>query len=280
MRKIHSDEIVAVVIRAVREANTRLPVDIVQALKSAREREGNTRARSFLDIILANAAIACKEEMALCQDTGLVVVDIELGQEVSLEGDLLDAAVNEGIRQGYRQGFFRNSIVADPFNRINTGDNTPAVIHTRLVPGEQLRLTVLPKGAGSENMGQVAMLKPAQGIEGVKEFILQVVEQAGANPCPPIIVGAGVGGNMEMAAYLAKRALTRPVDQPHPRPELAILEAEMLKRVNATGIGPQGMGGDTTALAVHIEVYPTHIASLPVAVNLGCHSTRRATVVI
>ena len=278
MRKIHSEEIVAAVRQAVREANTHLPADIFQALKGARERESNTRARAFLDILLENAAIAVQEEMALCQDTGLVVVDIELGQEVYLQGDLLDAAVNEGIRQGYRQGFFRNSVVDDPFNRINTGDNTPAIIHIRLVPGDQLRLTVLPKGAGSENMGQVAMLKPAQGMEGVKEFILQVVEQAGANP--PIIVGAGVGGNMEMAAYLAKKALARPVGQPHPRADLAILEADLLERINATGIGPQGMGGSTTALAVHIEVYPTHIASLPVAVNLGCHSTRRVTVVI
>lgn len=277
MRTIHSNEVRDKVREAVLAANTRLPDDVLQALQAARQQERSARARHILDIILENAELAREESVALCQDTGMVVVEMELGNQLLIEGDLEDA-INEGIRTGYREGYFRNSVVRDPLNRINTGDNTPAIIHTHLAKGDGLVINLLPKGAGSENMGQVAMLKPAQGLEGIKDFVLKVVREAGSNPCPPIIVGVGIGGNMEKAALLAKRALMRPLDEVNARPDLAALEAELLNRINATGIGPQGLGGDTTALGVKVEVYPTHIACLPVAVCLGCHSTRRVRI--
>lgn len=279
MRHIEAEKISDAVARALIEANTRLPEDIVYALRAAREKESSARARRFLEIILENAELACNEGWALCQDTGMVVAEAEVGQEVYIEGDFVQA-INQGVRAGYERGYFRQSVVKDPFNRINSGDNTPAIIHTCLVPGEELRIALLPKGAGSENMGQLAMLKPVAGLQGVKDFVIKVVREAGANPCPPIIVGVGVGGNMGTAALLAQKALLRPVNQHHPRFDLAKLEAEMLETINRLGIGPQGMGGDTTALAVNIEVYPTHIASLPAAVSLGCHSTRRIVVTI
>lgn len=277
MRKIHVNEVTDRVRQAVLQANTRLPEDVLQALRKARGRESFDRAAGILDIILENAELAGAEGIALCQDTGMVVVEMEVGGELLIEGDL-EAAINEGIRTGYQEGYFRASVVRDPLNRINTGDNTPAIIHSRLVSGEGLTINLLPKGAGSENMGQIAMLKPSQGLGGIKEFIMKVVREAGPNPCPPIIVGVGIGGNMEKAALLAKEALLRPLDQGNPRPDLAALEDELLAMINATGIGPQGLGGDTTALGVNIEVYPTHIASLPVAVSLGCHSTRRVRI--
>lgn len=280
MRQINVKQISQAVKEAVMQANTLLPADVIQALKAALDKESSPRARRFLEIILENADLAAHENMALCQDTGMVVVDVELGQEAILQGGGLVAAINQGIKEGYQQGFFRKSVVNDPFQRINTGDNTPAIVHCNVVEGDKLKITVLPKGAGSENMGQLGMLKPAQGINGVKDFILKVVKEAGGNPCPPIIVGVGVGGNMEKAALLSKKALLRPVNIRNSREDIARLEEEMLQVVNALGIGPQGMGGDTTALAVNIEVYPTHIASLPVAVNLGCHSTRRVMVEI
>ncbi|MGE5390726.1 MAG: fumarate hydratase [Deltaproteobacteria bacterium] len=274
MRRIQSNDVKDRVQQAVLTANTRLPEDILLALQQARARERSVRASGILDIILENAELAEKERIALCQDTGMVVVEMEIGSELLIEGDL-EKAINEGIRTGYQEGYFRASVVRDPLNRINTGDNTPAIIHTRLVPGEGLTINLLPKGAGSENMGQIAMLKPSQGLPGIKDFVVKVVREAGSNPCPPIIVGVGIGGNMEKAALLAKEALLRPLNQMSPRPDLAALEQELLDMINATGIGPQGLGGDTTALGVNIEVYPTHIASLPVAVSLGCHSTRR-----
>lgn len=277
MRQINVDEVSKAVAAAVIEANTMLPPDVQGALQAALDRESQVGAAGFLNIIIENAQIAARDKMALCQDTGMVVAHIELGQEVHLVGGLLEDAIDQGIRDGYLRGYLRKSVVNDPFERINSGDNTPAIINIHLVAGEGLRITLLPKGAGSENMGQLAMLKPSAGIEGVKEFILQVVREAGGNPCPPIIVGVGVGGNMEKAAQLAKQALLREVGRPNPRPELASLEAEMLGRINSLGIGVMGIGGDTTALAVNIETYPTHIACLPVAVNLGCHSTRRIT---
>jgi len=277
MRRIQSNEIKDKIREAVLKANTRLPEDVLQALQEARARERSSRAVNILDIILENAELAREEGIALCQDTGMVVVEMEVGSELLIEGDL-EGAINEGIRAGYQEGYFRASVVRDPLNRINTGDNTPAIIHTRLVAGDGLILNLLPKGAGSENMGQVAMLKPSQGIPGIKDFVVKVVREAGSNPCPPIIVGVGIGGNMEKAALLAKEALLRPLNQANPRPDLAALEAELLVMINATGIGPQGLGGYTTALGVNIEVYPTHIASLPVAVSLGCHSTRRVKI--
>lgn len=278
MRQINVEQIKKAVESAVIEANTNLPEDVRAALQTALTKETSASALRCLQIILENAQIAEQDKMALCQDTGMVVAHIELGQEVHLVGGEIENAVNQGIRDGYRRGYLRKSVVSDPFTRINTGDNTPAVIHIHLMAGDGLRIVLLPKGAGSENMGQLAMLKPSAGREGVKEFILKVVREAEGNPCPPIIVGVGVGGNMEKAALLAKHALLREVGRPNAQPDLAALEEEMLQKVNDLRIGVQGLGGDTTALAVNIETYPTHIACLPVAVNLGCHSTRRITV--
>lgn len=275
MRQINVDTIRQAVKEMVMEANTRLPGDLQAALVSAKEKESSSRGRKILEICLENAALAASEGMALCQDTGLVVIDLEIGQALQLLGGDLEKAVNQGVREGYLAGSLRKSMVSDPLHRVNTGDNTPAVIHIHIVPGENLKITVLPKGAGSENMGQMAMLKPAQGVEGVKEFVFRVVREAGGNPCPPIIVGVGIGGNMEKVALLAKQALMREIGQVHPDARLADLEAELLTAINQMNIGPQGLGGDTTALAVHIETYPTHIACLPVAVCIGCHSTRR-----
>lgn len=277
MRQINVDLIEKAIAQAVIDANTVLPKDVQRALEAARERETLPAARRFLQIILENADIACRDRMALCQDCGMVVAHVELGQEIHLIGGDLEGAINSGISAGYQRGYLRKSVVKDPLERINTGDNTPAIVHITLVPGDILQLTLMPKGAGSENMGQLAMLKPSAGIEGVKDFILQVVRAAGGNPCPPVIVGVGIGGNMEKAALLAKHALLREVGHPNESPDLAKLEIEMLDRINATGIGVMGIGGNTTALAVNIETYPTHIACLPVAVNLGCHSTRRIT---
>jgi fumarate hydratase subunit alpha len=275
MRRINVDDIRQAVKEMVIEANIRLPEDIKSALAEAGEKERSPRARKILEICLENAEMAVAEKMALCQDTGLTVVDLEIGQELQLFGGDLVTAVNKGVSEGYLAGNLRKSIVKDPLTRINTGDNSPAVIHIHILPGEELKITVLPKGAGSENMGQMAMLKPAQGVEGVKSFVLKAVADAGGNPCPPIIVGVGIGGNMEMVTMLAKKALMREVGQKNPDAQLAGLEAELLEKINQTMIGPQGLGGDTTALAVHIETYPTHIACLPVAVCIGCHSTRR-----
>lgn len=277
MREINVNEIRTAVAEMVIEANTRLPVDVKEALYAARENERLSTARRILQITLDNADLAARENMPLCQDTGLVVVELELGQDVHLLGGDLEEAINQGISAGYERAYLRKSIVRDPFDRINTGDNTPAVIHIHLVAGENLKITVFPKGAGSENMGQLAMLKPAQGKAGVVDFVLKVVEDAAANPCPPIIVGVGIGGNMEKAAFLAKKALFREVGQFSPREDLARLEEELLAKINQLDIGPQGLGGISTALAVHVETYPTHMACLPVAVSLGCHSTRRVS---
>ncbi|NLV20692.1 MAG: fumarate hydratase [Syntrophomonadaceae bacterium] len=277
MRRINVDEITLAIREMVIEANTRLPEDIKSALADAMEKETFPRARKILGICLENANLAVSEGMALCQDTGLAVIDLEIGQELQLYGGDLETAVNKGVSEGYLAGSLRKSMVRDPLNRINTGDNSPAVIHIHIVSGENLKITVLPKGAGSENMGQMAMLKPAQGVDGVKDFVLKVVQEAAGNPCPPVIVGVGIGGNMEKVTMLAKQALMREVGQKNPDIQLAGLEAELLGKINQMKIGPQGLGGDTTALAVHIETYPTHIACLPVAVCLGCHSTRRVS---
>lgn len=278
MREVNAEAISKAVTTAVIQANVKLPEDVRRALETVRKQEKLSSAAHFLDIILENAEIAVRENMALCQDTGLVVAHVELGQDIHITGGGLEEAINQGVRDGYRQGYLRKSMVSDPLVRVNTGDNTPGIVHIHLVTGELIRITLLPKGAGSENMGQLVMLTPSAGIEGVKDFIIKVVREAAGNPCPPIIVGVGIGGNMEKAALLAKQALLREVGQRSPKPELAKLEAEMLQKINALGIGVQGLGGDTTALAVNIETYPTHIACLPVAVNLGCHSTRRITV--
>jgi fumarate hydratase subunit alpha len=280
MRIIETELIKDTIKEAVKTANTQLPADIITGLQKALENETVPHARRLLEILLENAQQARTENMPLCQDTGLVTVQLQLGQDVMLTGDSVYEAINQGIREGYKEGYFRASMVKDPFERINTDDNTPAVVHLEMITGDQVIITVFPKGAGSENMGRTAMLKPADGWAGARRFIIDTVRIANANPCPPIIVGVGAGGNMEKACLLAKKALLRPIDQPNPDRRIADLEAQLLQDINKLGIGPQGLGGDTTALAVHMEVHPTHIASLPVAVSLNCHSARRAVVTV
>jgi fumarate hydratase subunit alpha len=281
VKQIHSDQIVRTVANLCIESNYYLGEDVLAALRRYREAEASPVGREVLDQILENAEIAKNEKMPLCQDCGLTVIFVELGQDVHVVGAGLNEALADGVRQGYQDGYLRKSMVAQPFSaRVNTKDNTPPVIHTTVVPGDQLRITVAPKGGGSENMSQLAMLKPADGREGVIDFVVESVRRAGANPCPPIIVGVGVGGSAEKAMWLAKHSLLREVGQPSPDAELAELEAEILERVNRIGIGPQGFGGLTTALAVHVETYPCHIASMPVAVNIQCHSARHKEAVL
>jgi fumarate hydratase subunit alpha len=280
MREINVGLITGLVARLCQDANYYLRADLLASLTRASEREESPVGVECLRGIIKNAAIAREERIPICQDTGMTVVFVEYGQEVTVTGGDFTQAVNEGVRQGYRDGYLRKSVVSDPFNRSNTGDNTPAVIHTAIVPGDQLKITVAPKGFGSENMSRLAMLTPAQGLAGVKQFIVETVSLAGANPCPPLIVGVGVGGTMEQAALLAKKSLLREIGTPNPAPDLAELETNLLTAVNQLGIGPQGLGGRCTALAVHIDSYPTHIAGLPVAVNLSCHVTRHQNGVI
>ncbi|NLB88241.1 MAG: fumarate hydratase, partial [Syntrophomonadaceae bacterium] len=269
MREINCRDISSKVAAAVIKANQYLPADILKALEEAVKKETLPTAKNILNILLENAQIAAQEKMALCQDTGMVVIDVKIGQDVHIVGGNLEKALNEGVRKGYIEGYLRKSVVNDPLMRINTQDNTPCIVHYHIVEGDKLQLTIFPKGAGSENMGQVAMLKPSHGLAGVKDFVLKVVKEAGGNPCPPIIIGVGIGGNMEKAAFLAKKALLRPIDIRNLDPKIADLEVEWLEAVNDLGIGPQGLGGKTTALGLNIEVFATHIASLPVAVNLG-----------
>ena len=278
MREIQVSAITETVARLCVSANRHLPADVQEAITRARAVEKWAPAQEILDRIRENYQIAGNNEVAICQDTGMACVFLEIGQDVHLVGDLKEA-VNEGVRQGYAQ-YLRKSVVRDPLDRVNTGDNTPAMLYTDLVPGDQVKITVAPKGFGSENMSQIKMLKPSDGLQGVKDFILKVVEDAGPNPCPPIVVGVGVGGTFDKAAYLAKKALMRPLGSHNESPFYAQLESEMLERVNALGIGPQGFGGRTTALAVNIEYLPTHIAGLPVAVNINCHVTRHQTEVL
>lgn len=280
MRKIDYAQIVASVREMCLQANAMLPPDVEEALRGAKAREASPVGRSVLQTILDNAAIARQKPMAICQDTGMVVVFADVGQDVHITGGLLTDAVNEGVRLGYRDFYFRNSVVRDPLDRVNTQDNTPAVVHISLVPGDQIRLLLAPKGFGSENMSAVKMLKPAQGEAGIKEFVVQTVTQAGGNPCPPITLGVGIGGTMEKAALLAKRALFRPIGQRNSKEHLARLEMELLELVNKTGVGPMGFGGTQTAIKVFVESYPTHIAGLPVAVNVNCHAARHSEVVL
>ena len=275
MKEIKAKDVTSTVARLCTEANFFLGDDVLAALRKAREEEESPVARQILDQILENAAIAAKYEMPLCQDCGLAIVFIELGQEVRISDGDLYQAVDEGVRQGYAEGYLRKSAVRQPFSaRVNTKDNTPAIIHTEVVPGDQLKITVAPKGGGSENMSRFTVLKPAQGRQGVVDFVVSAVEEAGSNPCPPTIVGVGIGGSAEKAMILAKKALLRTVGEPSPDPEVAELEKELLQRINATGVGAGGVGGRITSLAVHVETFPAHIASLPVAVNLQCHSAR------
>ncbi len=275
MREIESMEITRVVSRLFQEANFFLPEDVLASIKRARDVEESPVGREVLDRILENAEISAKERRPLCQDTGSAVVFLALGQEVHIVGKDICAAVNEGVRQGYAEGYLRKSMVRQPYSaRVNTKDNTPAIIHTEIVPGDKFKIIVMPKGGGAENMTRLAMLSPAQGREGVIDFVEKVVDEAGSNPCPPVIIGIGIGGTAEIALLLAKKALCQKVDELNPDVEIAELEKDILQRVNELGIGPMGYGGRTTALAVHVRVFPTHIASLPLAVNLQCHSAR------
>jgi len=261
------------------QANIDLGEDVLQAFDRAIEKEESPVAVDILKELKENARIAKEEKVPICQDTGFAVVFIELGQDVHLVGGSLSEAIHEGVRRGYREGYLRKSI-CHPFTRTNSGDNTPAVIHTELVPGDRIKITLAPKGAGSENMSRVVMLTPSDGVEGIKRFVIQRVKESGSNPCPPTIVGVGIGGTMEQAALLAKKSLLRPLGSKNPNSELDQLESEMLAEINQLGIGPQGLGGRTTSLAVHVLMMPCHIASLPLAVNIQCHVQRHKETVI
>ncbi len=275
MRDINCQTISETVARLCQEAASLLPEDVLQALKKARDREESPLGQKILDQILENAELAKKEMLPLCQDTGTTVVFLELGQDAHIVGGDLSECIKQGVIEGYDKGYLRKSMVERPFSaRVNTKDNTPPVIHTEIVPGDKLKIQVMPKGGGCENMSRLAILLPAEGKKGVTDFVLRAVEEAGGNPCPPIIVGVGIGGTAELAMSLAKKALTRKVGRPNADAEVVDLERELLEKVNALGLGPQAVGGRITALAVHVETHPTHITSLPVAVNIQCHSAR------
>jgi len=279
MREVHVEEITKTVRDLFIDANINLGEDVLNALEQALEMEESPIGKEILKELIENARVAREEEMPICQDTGLAVVFLELGQEVHLVGGDLTEAINEGVRQGYKEGYLRKS-ACHPFTRKNTGDNTPAIIHTEIVPGDRIKIIAVPKGGGAENMSKVVMLTPAAGLEGVKEFVVQRVKESGANPCPPIVVGVGIGGTLEQAALIAKKALLRPLGSKNPDPEAAAIEEDLLERINKLGIGPQGYGGRVTALAVHVNMVPCHIASLPVAVNIQCHAHRHKERVI
>ena len=276
MREIKAAAVTEAVAALCIQANAHLPADVEAALAAARAAEPWPLAKHTLGLLEKNLEMADQCALPICQDTGMAVVFAEVGQEVHIDGDF-EAAVNEGVRRGYGEGYLRKSIVGDPLRRVNTGDNTPAALHLRLVPGDKLRLTVAPKGFGSENMSRLAMLRPADGVEGVERFVLETVRLAGPNPCPPMVLGVGIGGSFDGVALLAKQALLRPLDKPNPDEYYAALEKKLLAAVNELGIGPQGFGGKTTALGLAIETAPTHVAGLPVAVNVSCHATRRAS---
>ena len=280
LREVKVAEITAVVADLCQKANRELPSGLRKALLDAAQKEESPIGREVLHRLVENADLASKEGLPICQDTGMAIVFMQLGRDVHLIGGDLAAAVDAGVRQGYRRGYLRASVVRDPLLRGNTGDNTPCILHLSLVPGNRIRITVAPKGFGSENMSAVAMLVPAQGQAGVMDFVIESVRKAGANPCPPIIVGVGLGGTMEKAALLAKEALLRPVGTPNSEEHLAELERGLLARINDLGLGPQGLGGRYTALAVHVSAFPTHIAGLPVAVNISCHACRHAQQII
>jgi fumarate hydratase subunit alpha len=278
MKEIHITQIIDSVKQLCISSNYYLGEDLRNSLEDARKNESWPIAKSILDNIVINSDIAKNENMPICQDTGMTCVFVELGQEVHITGGLLEDAINEGVRKGYDEGFLRKSVVKDPIRRVNTKDNTPAVIYYDIVSGDKVKITVAPKGFGSENMSAIKMLKPSDGIDGVKEFVLETVKKAGPNPCPPIVIGVGIGGTFDKAANLAKKALIRNINESNSDNYYADLEKELLERINELGIGPQGFGGKTTALGVNVEVYPTHIAGLPVAVNINCHATRHAEI--
>ena len=280
MREINVSQITDVVERLCIDANTHLPGDVKNAICKCRATEDWDVAKGVLDKIIENYEIADANEVPICQDTGMACVFLEIGQDVHLVGGNLAEAVDEGVRRGYTNGYLRKSVVADPVLRGNTGDNTPAMLYTEIVPGDQIKITVGPKGFGSENMSQIRMFKPSAGLQGIKDFILEAVETAGPNPCPPMVIGVGIGGTFDKAALLAKKALMRPIDSSNPNPFYADLEKEMLEKVNELGIGPQGFGGKTTAIGLNIETLPTHIAGMPCAININCHVTRHKSEVI
>lgn len=280
MRDIEVSVVRDAVARLCIDANKNLPCDLISKIKKSEENEKDGIAKSVLNDLLLNADTAKELNIPVCQDTGMAVVFLKIGQEVHFIGGNLYDAVNDGVKKGYEQGLLRKSVVSDPINRVNTNDNTPAIIHTEIVDGDKIEITVAPKGFGSENMSGIRMLTPADGKDGVINAVLDIVRKAGANPCPPMVIGVGVGGDFEQCAYLSKKALCRSSDIRNKDKYYADLEEELLAKINALGIGPQGFGGDTTALYVNIEVAPTHIAGLPVAVNIGCHVTRHAVVVI
>jgi len=280
MREISTKDIIKAVRDLCIDANYNLGKDVEDALRKAYEKEESPVGKATLSQILENVEISKQGEFPMCQDTGTAVVFVDMGDQVCIKDGNLFEAINEGVRQGYKEGYLRKSILSDPIERKNTGDNTPSVIHLDIVKGDKLKIIVAPKGGGSENMSEVKMMAPADGVEGVKNFVIDMVKRAGSNPCPPVIVGVGIGGSFEKCAEMAKRALLRPVGSKHPNPFYANLEAELLEEVNKLGIGPQGFGGTQTALAVHVETYPCHIASFPAAVNINCHVARHKEIVL
>lgn len=280
MREVNVEQIIETVKNLSVEANYFLGNDIKESLKKCREEETYELAGQVLDKIILNSEIARDEQMPMCQDTGMACVFVEIGQDVHIVGGRLEDAINEGVRRGYSEGFLRKSVVEDPIRRVNTKDNTPAIIYYDIVDGDKIKITLAPKGFGSENMSRIGMLKPSDGLEGVKKFIIDTVKAAGPNPCPPMVVGVGIGGTFDKAAYLAKKALIRPINTSNKDEFYKDLEEELLEKINELGIGPQGFGGRTTALGLNIEVYPTHIAGLPVAVNINCHATRHKEAII
>jgi fumarate hydratase subunit alpha len=278
-REISAEDIIRTVRRLCIEANTVLGEDVIEAYAKGLEKEESPLGRDALRQLLENARIAQEEGLPLCQDTGLAVVFVEIGQDIHIVNGDLNDAIHEGVRQGYRDGYLRTSSL-DPLTRKNFGDNTPAIIHVEMVSGDRFKLSVAPKGFGSENMSRVVLFPPAVGIEGIKKYVVQRVEESGPNPCPPVIVGVGIGGTFEKAALIAKKSLFRPLGQRHPNPEIAQLEIKLLEEINQLGIGPLGLGGRVTALDVHVETYPTHIASIPVAVNIQCHCDRHKEAIL
>jgi len=280
MREISTKDIIKAVRDLCIDANYYLGKDVEDALRRAYEKEESPVGKATLSQILENVEISKQGEFPMCQDTGTAVVFVDMGDQICIKDGNLFEAINEGVRQGYKDGYLRKSILSDPIERKNTGDNTPAVIHLDIVKGDKLKIVVAPKGGGSENMSEVKMMAPADGVEGVKNFVLDMVKRAGSNPCPPVIVGVGIGGSFEKCAEMAKRALLRPIGSKHPNPFYANLEAELLEKVNKLGIGPQGFGGTQTALAVHVETHPCHIASFPAAVNINCHVARHKEAVL
>lgn len=274
MREISTEKIINTVSQMCIEANCILNDDIYNAINESIKSEQSLIGKKILNDLIDNANLAKQKQIPICQDTGMAVIFVELGQDVHIKGGLLTDAINEGVRKGYKQGYLRNSVVCDPLERVNTNDNTPAIIHYDIVEGDNLKIIVAPKGFGSENMSRIYMLKPSDGIKGIKKAILKTVDEANSNPCPPIIIGVGIGGNFEQVSFLAKKALLRDIGSHNPKPHIQKLEEELLVEINKLGIGPQGFGGTTTALGINIETYPTHIAGLPLAINISCHVTR------